>query len=293
MRVTSYGGSYIGRRANNEDSMGRTVPRDPSVLQEKGRLYLVCDGMGGTNGGEIASQLAVVTIMDRYYAAEGDGAHCLQCAIREASAAIAARADTDAGLSDMGSTVVALVVHHDQYIHAHVGDSRAYLLRDGRLVRITRDHLHILDDIGVSEEEAETHPYKNILSRALGYLDASEPECGRLTCRAGDRLLLCSDGLSDALTRDDIHTSLEQPSPQCAVELLLDAAIANNARDNSTALVVFINREDSIDEPTRRIPLDRLQSLDGAEQASIHGSPRGKRLPASSGAEGSAGAERK
>src|SRR5438067_890296 len=164
MRIVSYGGSYIGRRSNNEDSIGRTIPRDPLVLEDKGRLYLVCDGMGGTNGGEVASQLAVETIMDTYYATEGDGEACLQCAINAASAAIAARAVEDASLADMGSTVIALVVFQDRYGHAHVGDSRAYLLRGGVLRRLTRDHLHILDDLGVSEEEAETHPFKNILS---------------------------------------------------------------------------------------------------------------------------------
>ncbi len=259
MRIVSYGGSYVGRRSNNEDSIGRTIPRDPIVLEDKGRLYLVCDGMGGTKGGEVASHLAVETIMKRYYAAEGDGEHCLLEAIREASAAIAARAETDAGLSDMGSTVVALVVFEDRYIHAHVGDSRVYLLRDGKLSRLTRDHLHILDDLGVSEEEAETHPYKNILSRALGYLDASEPECGLMTCRPGDRLLLCSDGLSDSVCREEIQTALEQSTPQHAVELLLSAATANDAHDNSTALVVFVSKDDCIEEPTLRIPLEFLE----------------------------------
>ena len=213
MRIVSYGGSYIGRRANNEDSIGRRIPRDPLVLQDKGRLYVVCDGMGGTKGGEIASQLAVETVMDRYYANAGDGESCLQTAIREASAVIAARAEKDAGLSDMGSTVVALVVLPDRIIHAHVGDSRVYLLRDGKLARLTRDHLHILEDLGVSEEEAENHPYKNILSRALGYLDACEPESGLTACRPGDRLLLCSDGLSDAVTRDEIGAALELSTP--------------------------------------------------------------------------------
>ena len=134
------------------------------MLEDKGRLYLVCDGMGGTRGGEVASQIAVETIMDRYYSVQGDSEFCLQCAIRDASATIAARADEDSTLADMGSTVVALVVLPDRLIHAHVGDSRVYLLRDGRLTRLTRDHLHILDELGVSEEEAETHPHKNILT---------------------------------------------------------------------------------------------------------------------------------
>ena len=273
MRIVSYGGSYIGRRPNNEDSIGRTIPRNPLVLEDRGRLYLVCDGMGGTRGGEVASQLAVETIMDRYYAAEGDCEACLTRALRAGSAAIAARADEDASLSEMGSTVVALVVLQDRYIHAHVGDSRAYLLRDCRLLRLTRDHLHILDDLGVSEEEAETHPYKNILSRALGYLDACEPESGLMACLPGDRLLLCSDGLSDAVTRDEIQTGLEQSTPEMAVELLLRTAAGNDAHDNATALVVFVSLEESIEEPTRRIAFEMRDVLSSPEPVAGYRTP--------------------
>lgn len=261
MRIASYGGSYIGRRSNNEDSIGRTIPRDPQVLQDKGRLYLVCDGMGGTSGGEVASQLAVETIMSAYYAAEGDGETCLRRAIRAASAAIAARADEEPALAEMGSTVIALVVFSDRYVYAHVGDSRAYLLRDGVLRRLTRDHLHILDELGVSEEEAETHPHKNVLSRALGYLDASEPASGIIRSLPGDRLLLSSDGLSDAVTAAELQAGLEQSTPELAVELLLQAAARNDAHDNSTALVVFVNREEHIEEPTHRIAFQTLDMM--------------------------------
>ena len=258
MRIDSYGGSYIGRRSNNEDSIGRTIPRDPLVLQDKGRLYLVCDGMGGTRGGEVASQLAVETIMDEYYAADGDEDACLHCAIHAASTAIARRAADNAELAEMGSTVVALVVLPDRYIFAHVGDSRAYLLRKGDLKQLTRDHLHILDDLGVTEEEAEKHPYKNILSRALGYLEASEPQSGIMDCQPGDRLLLCSDGLSDSVNRDVIRTGLEQPTPELAVEMMLRSAESNDAHDNSTALAIFLCRDESIEEPTRRIAFEAI-----------------------------------
>ena len=274
MRIDSYGGSYIGRRPNNEDSIGRTIPRDPLVLQDKGRLYLVCDGMGGTRGGEVASQLAVETIMDEYYAANGNDDSCLQCAIRAASAAIAGRAAESAEIAEMGSTVVALVVLPDRYIFAHVGDSRAYLLRNGVLKQLTHDHLHILDDLGVTEEEAEKHPYKNVLSRALGYLDASEPQSGIMPCLPGDRLLLCSDGLSDAVNREGIRTGLEQSTPEMAVEMLLRSAEENDAHDNSTALAVFLGRDESIEEPTRRIAFESMGVMsspdpDSARRASV------------------------
>ena len=265
MRVVSYGGSYIGRRPNNEDSIGRTIPRDSLVLKSKGRLYLVCDGMGGTKGGEVASKLAVETIVERYYASEGDSVSCLQGAIREASLAIARAAGKDSALADMGSTVVALVVVGDNLIHAHVGDSRAYLLRCGKLTRLTRDHLHILDELGVSEQDAETHPHKNILSRALGYLDASEPDCELMGCISEDRILLCSDGLSDAVTNDRIHAALEQSTPEAAVELLLGDATTNDAHDNTTALVVYIMTDDGLDDPTQRVAFANFGVLDSPD----------------------------
>jgi protein phosphatase len=226
--------------------------------------------MGGTSGGEVASQLAVETIMNAYYAEEGDGESCLRCAIRAASAAIAARAGEDVALAEMGSTVIALVVFPDRYVLGHVGDSRAYLLRDGVLRRLTRDHLHILDDLGVSEEEAETHPYKNVLSRALGYLDACEPKSVTIGSLPGDRLLLSSDGLSDAVDAEELQQGLEQSTPELAVELLLQAAARNDAHDNATALVVFVNREERIEEPTHRIAFQPLDVMSSPEPVAGH-----------------------
>lgn len=258
LKIVSYGGSYLGRRANNEDSLGRTIPRDPAVLADKGRLYVVCDGMGGTKGGEVASQLAVETVIDRYYALKGENEACLQTAIREASYVISSRAEESVGLSDMGSTVVALVILNNRYIHAHVGDSRIYLLRDEDVWRLTRDHLHILEELGLSESEAETHPHKNILSRALGYVDASEPESATMASRPGDRLLLCTDGLSDAITQEQIQAAMELETPQEAVETLLTLAERNDAHDNSTALVIFLNGTEREEEPTERIPGELL-----------------------------------
>src|SRR5262249_12201191 len=211
--ITSYGGSYLGRRSNNEDSLGRRCPHDPEVLEMKGRLYVVCDGMGGRRGGEVASALALQTILERYYTLEGEAEFCLQMAIRQASAQIAALAEADIELTDMGATVVAVVVVHNRLICAHVGDSRIYLLRSGRLTQVTRDHLYVIEELGLTAEQAAHHPRRHILSRALGYTEASEPECVSAGCRSGDRLLLCSDGLTDSVPDATLQQAMSLGTP--------------------------------------------------------------------------------
>lgn len=256
MKIVSHGDSYIGRRGNNEDSLGRTSPHDPEILSRKGRLFVVCDGMGGVQGGEIASRIAVETVMAKYFALSGTVEQALSGAVEAASAAIAARAAEDKRLEAMGSTIVALVVQADWIVVAHVGDSRAYLFRDGRLTRLTRDHLHILEDLGVSEAEAEHHPQKHVLSRALGYLEACEVETTVLAWRYSDRFLLCTDGLSDALNDAAIADALAKSSPQHSVDALIQEAMAQGARDNTTAIVLDVERADTPDLPTQRVAFE-------------------------------------
>lgn len=257
-QIVSYGGSYLGRRSNNEDSLGRKSPKDPVVLAGKGRLYLVCDGMGGTEGGEVASQTAVETIIHSYYEFEGDAEACLERAILEASQRIAHQAQKDQTLSQMGSTVVAVVIIGDEVVYGHVGDSRIYLMRNDKINLLTRDHLYILETLGVSDEEAEDHPNKHILSRALGYLHSCEPSMGNDKCLVGDRILLCSDGLSDVVDQDEIKEALQHENPRIAVDSLLRLAESRDARDNTTALVIYMNHHNPMDGETIRdmVPLE-------------------------------------
>lgn len=261
VRIVSYGGTYLGRRVNNEDSLGRTVPHDVDILNRKGRLYVVCDGMGGTKGGEIASQIAVETIIESYYENEDEPEVSLCNALNQASLRIAAYAEQNSEYADMGSTAAAIVVLNNCLILAHVGDSRIYLMRQDKLIRLTKDHLHIIESLGVSEQEAETHPNKNILSRALGYVDASEPDSSIRSGCAGDRILLCSDGLTDSISEDNIEGSLLLNSPRKVVEKLLELAENSDAHDNTTALVIFLQDMQSEDEPTLRDSLDELKFL--------------------------------
>ena len=240
LTVVSYGGTYRGRRANNEDSLGRTIPHDRQALDQKGRFYAVSDGMGGVNGGEVASRMAIEVTMECYYALRGSNEECLKTAIRQASAMISARAREDTGLAQMGATLVSIAVLKSSLLYAHVGDSRLYLLREGCLHRLTRDHLHILETLGLTEAEADSHPQRNILSRALGYPDSCHPDLESMDIAPGDCFLLCTDGLTDCVHPDIVKASLSLPTPKEAVDSLISAATLFKARDNATALVIFI-----------------------------------------------------
>lgn len=238
--VRSYGGSYIGRRRNNEDSLGKREPGDPEARRRLGCLYVVCDGMGGHSAGEIASRLAVETILKEYYAAPSDPAESLVAAIQLANTRIFQEAGEDLDRAGMGCTVIACVILEDRALVAHVGDSRAYLFRDGGLKLLTRDHLHITEDLGLDQEVAKRHRLRHMLSRALGKGPEVQVDCETRPWLPGDRFLLCSDGLSNALSEAELGAGLSEPAPREAVAWLLRQAEENQADDNSSAIVVAI-----------------------------------------------------
>ena len=216
----------VGRvRKGNEDSYTANEP-----------LFVVADGMGGHQGGEVASGLALETI------GKGDGT--LEERVREANAAVYRRAGGDPGLAGMGTTLTALQADGDVLRMAHVGDSRAYMLRDGRLQRLTKDHTvveRLVDEGKLTSEEAEMHPQRNILTRALGVDEAVQVDQGAIEPRPGDRLLLCSDGLHGMIDAEGIRRILtEQADPQAAADALVEAANEAGGQDNITAIVIDV-----------------------------------------------------
>lgn len=254
LKATSYGGYYIGGRRNNEDCVGKNEPGDPALSAERGWLYVVCDGMGGHAAGEVASRIAVETVLQVYYGQErGTPRERLSVAIGEADEAIAAAADEDLEREDMGCTIVAVAFLGDHAVVAHVGDSRAYLHRGGELQRLTRDHLFLLETAGLSEAEIAAHPRRHVLSRALGMSGGATPDFSELPLQAGDRLLLATDGLTDCLSDELLARGLGLDSPAQAVEFLLAAAREHHAEDNSSAVVVFVDADDP-DQPAATVP---------------------------------------
>ncbi|MBT2517119.1 protein phosphatase 2C domain-containing protein [Streptomyces sp. ISL-90] len=229
--------SHVGRiRANNQDSgyAGR-------------RLFLVADGMGGHAGGDVASAIATRRIAEADADHDGvtDAAAELRSALISANRQLAETVAEHSELTGMGTTVSALLLQGDRVVIAHIGDSRIYLLRSGELSQISTDHTFVqrLVDAGrITAEEAMVHPRRSVLMRVLGDVEASpEIDSMLLDTRAGDRWMLCSDGLSGVVSFDDIHElmSAEAGAKQVA-DRLVKASLDGGAPDNVTVVVVDI-----------------------------------------------------
>ena len=246
--------SDIGQvREGNEDSF---LVLDP--------LYAVADGMGGHRGGEVASNLALQTIQRLFTAQEGT----LTEQVEQANRAVFERSQSDREVAGMGTTLTAALVQGAQVRLAHVGDSRAYLYRDGELQLLTEDHTLVhkmLVEGEITESEAETHPHRSILTRALGVDGNVQVDEGIVEMRNGDRLLLCTDGLTGMVSDEQIKAVLaESKDPQEAVDRLVRAANRAGGIDNITALVIDFVEDGSGDgtkqaamphQPTKQQPI--------------------------------------
>jgi len=237
MRLSSFAGTDVGRaRSGNEDSYfcGRTV-------------FAVADGLGGHQGGEVASAAAVeplAALDGREFAEPDEAAEALAAAIREANSAIMDRAAGDPDLWGMGTTVTAAALAGDHHLQlAHVGDSRAYLLRDGSLEQLTTDHTVVAELVRrgrLTPEQAAIHPERSILTRAVGLdpripVDTPDP----VELRPGDQVLLCSDGLTEAVDEDRIAELLSATGDgDAACRSLIDAANAAGGPDNITVVLL-------------------------------------------------------
>ena len=243
IRIIFAKGTDVGRkRGHNEDYVDAFSPPDPDARSKKGDLFVIADGMGGHQAGEVASQTAVETISRDYYAdPEEEIARSIVRAIQRANAAIHQHAQESPSRAGMGTTVVAAVVRGQELCLANVGDSRAYLVRGGTIRQITRDHSFVEEQIRagiLTREEAKTHPQRNVITRALGAKPEVEVDTHCGTLLLGDRILLCTDGLSEYVQEGEIQALLNQHSPQEATQRLIALANERGGNDNITALVV-------------------------------------------------------
>lgn len=250
MKIISFGGTDAGKkRKNNEDAY---------LIDDKIGLYAVADGIGGSEGGEVASRIAVDALAEAIpdllqekdqppnpgigSKTESDGS-LLRQAFTIANNKIRYAAGQNPELSSMGTTLAMILLMNEVACIAHVGDSRAYLLRSGEFKQLTADHSFVADQLraGVmTAEQARISPYRHVITRALGANGEVLPDVSQLRVQKDDRFLLCTDGLTEMVDDEDIGRILAEAAPREAVQELL--AVANDAGgvDNITAVVVWV-----------------------------------------------------
>ena len=246
-RVKFVARSEIGHaRENNEDKFDFYEPDEESLLAARGSVYLVCDGMGGHNAGQIASELAAKQFLHAYYHLGGTAQEAARHAILQAHHYIAEMASKIPSRYGMGTTLTALILKQDEGILAHVGDSRCYRLREGVFEQLSRDHTlvaHLVEQGILTPEQARYHPQRNVIRQAVGVADPSEPlepDIETFALQVGDLYLLCSDGLTDMVDDAEIEAILRDEPPTRAAWRLVDRALANGGRDNITIVLVRI-----------------------------------------------------
>lgn len=247
----------LGRqRENNEDKFDFFLPGDAARLALRGRLWAVADGMGGHAAGQIASEVALKTLVRSYFDPSGpsDTEAALRAALSDANALIFHAAQKFPNKSGMGTTAVAVVVKNNTLFVAHIGDSRAYLLREGEPIKqITTDHSWVEEQVrrgALSRAEAEASPYRNYILRSVGVEAQVEADVSAHVMEAGDRVLLCSDGLTGHLSDEVLATLIGgADSLSEAVMDLVDAANEAGGKDNITALLLHVKSVEPMVSP--------------------------------------------
>jgi serine/threonine protein phosphatase PrpC len=253
MKVTHAGLSDVGRkREHNEDSY---------IIVEQDRLFVVADGMGGHAAGEVASRVAVNAMADFIASTRRDAeitwpyeydtnlsvaSNRLKTAIRIANQKIIDTIAERRELEGMGTTLVAVLLNEGVACVAHVGDSRSYLLRNGRLSQLTGDHSWVNEQIKLgflTKEEADRHPFRNVVTRALGSKEDVQVDIIEKPLQADDEILLCSDGLNTMADDDEILKIMEEAKGDAdlAVRTLIAAANEEGGEDNVTAIVIHVH----------------------------------------------------
>ncbi|MDR1564612.1 MAG: Stp1/IreP family PP2C-type Ser/Thr phosphatase [Oscillospiraceae bacterium] len=243
MSLLVYGKTDVGRvRSTNQDAC------DFGDLPENSGIWaVVCDGMGGTNGGNIASDIAVKTISREVQEACRSGMEAddirdiIECAIDEANAEIYYKSIKELTLSGMGTTVAMAVITDGRAHIAHVGDSRVYVISNNSVIQLTRDHsiVQMMVEAGqISEEEAKNHPQKNVITRAVGVLRYVDIDYCEYDLQEGETLLLCSDGFSNCVEGDEMLEQVLHKPPEELAESLVALANQQGGSDNITVVTV-------------------------------------------------------
>jgi protein phosphatase len=234
------------QRENNEDRYSYWEPESDEQFEHKGRLAMVADGMGGYEGGQEASRIAVQTIEETYAGTSGDPQALLIAGFTAAHRRILDQAEKNPLLQGMGTTCTAIVLLGNLLYYAHIGDSRLYLVRHAKISRLTHDHSYVtrLIETGIiTEAEAESHPQRHILTAALGAGMDLTPDIpdSPLTLEKQDVLLLCTDGLWGVLSEDELQGAVSVQQPEKACRSLVDIAKDRGGPDNITLQVLRLS----------------------------------------------------
>jgi len=242
-------------RERNEDYYCYFEPDDDAVFSVRGRLIVVADGMGGHEGGEIASGIAIETVRDAWASGSGDPSEDLLNALSRAHAAIQQYAREHPELAGMGTTCTAAAVIGDRLYYGHVGDTRLYLIRKGGIRRVTHDHSlvqRLVDSGAISEEEAAEHPDRNVLVSALGMrggVTVDVPEAP-IPVEPGDVLLVCTDGLHGLVSDAELLQAATRNHPREACQMLVQTARDRGGPDNITVQIARLGGAPAASEPS-------------------------------------------
>ena len=264
MSIRGYAGATdTGRkRRRNEDAYVVAPP-----------LFAVADGMGGAQAGEVASRLAAAALED--VDSRGlSGRERVISLIAEANRRVYERSNTDPSASGMGTTMTVALVEGDLVTIGHVGDSRAYLVRDGRMEQLTDDHSlvnELMKSGKLSQEEAETHPQRSVITRALGTDPDVDVDAFAIDAQAGDVFLLCSDGLTTMVDDEDILQLLERHRDDLdrAARSLVSAANRGGGEDNITVVAFTIAADGGDTQPIPAVESSEEDTLHGSEPAPV------------------------
>jgi serine/threonine protein phosphatase PrpC len=242
-------------RPHNEDFAGAYAPTVPEDAWDRGPLWVVADGMGGHEAGEVASRIAVDTVLEQWTSGTaGPPPNTLRTAVRAANTAVH-DAGMEAGRRGMGTTLTALTLAGREAIVAHVGDSRAYLVRGGQCSQLTTDHSRVAELLRmrlITAEQAVDHPARSMLTRSLGADMIVQVDLVKQGTQRGDTFVLCSDGMWDMVSRPDIADIVgaigtdDLPTPADAARRLVHTALKRGATDNVTAVLVRVTSDQPI-----------------------------------------------
>lgn len=250
-RVTVACKTDLGRvRENNEDKFEYFIPEDESTLASRGQIFIVCDGMGGHAAGQIASELTAKTFIDVYLNhPSGDSAVAMEAAVIAANRYVNDISRAVVARKGMGTTLSVLILLQDKAYTVQVGDSRIYRLRNSEMLQMTHDHTWIEEALreGVLRpEEIAGHPYKHVLTRAVGTEPTVNCDIELNDLQTGDIFLLCSDGLLNHVGDGDICAVLRENSPAEACWKLVGMALQGGGSDNCTVMIVRVDEVEPV-----------------------------------------------